>query len=132
MQYTNCNKCIENCIYIMKKRLNDVIKIKEIKLCLKFFFFYNSSNIMIIFLFSIFSNFFVNIFVKICWCFKKNCWYFRSYLIASFISSNSFSFFSLFYLSLFLYYLSFDKIFRLFLSWVVKILIYLLLVFLYL
>ena len=30
---------IENCIYSMKKRLKEVTKIKEIKLCIKFIYF---------------------------------------------------------------------------------------------
>ena len=55
----------------MKKRLKEVIKkLKEIKLCIKFIYFNNLSNVVVIFFINIFSkklsiffNFFVDIFV---------------------------------------------------------------------
>ena len=55
---------IENCIYSMRKRLKEVIRLKEIKLCIKFINFNDSSNIFVIFLFTIFSKNFVDIFEK--------------------------------------------------------------------
>ena len=76
---------IENCIYSMKKRLKEIIRLKEIKLCIKFINFNDSSNIFVIFLFTIFSKNFVDIFEnfcryfwKICRYFWKICRYFRS------------------------------------------------------
>ena len=51
---------IENYIYSMKKRLKEVIKAKGIKLCIKFIWI-DSSNIIVIFLFSLFLKIFVDI-----------------------------------------------------------------------